>query len=318
MGEAKSLRSPTPRTRFALRAGLIAVFAISISPRVAADPPVPVDPALPRLKVVVGLPPYLGKALTDNKATPQSEHFAEHAHIDWSISMAHSRLDFLSRIARFEYEYVLPPTDMVHYLVDQLGFQPVVRSETEASLVLVVTQRSGRRRAEDLGGTSVAVSELLSPSVEASRLFESAGLDSSHEVRLLKRAGDDTVLLEVLDGAIPAGVVARAAMDALAPRLRESLVVLHEVAHGATMVLLASPRVAADRVERVRRAYIEYSHSPHWEDDPWADAVQSYLPASKRDVERFAHFDSVVERYLEEHPELRKALMAPRKAAIPR
>jgi|GEM_PF-137708 len=183
----------------------------------------------------------------------------------------------------FDFAYMNPYHSSVAW--DKQKYTPLIRDHSRQLYgIIVVRKDSEIENVEDLNGETLA---FPAPNALGASLLMRAELRNEHQLDFtpLYAETHDSVYLSVISGKCVAGCGVMSTFNQQEDRVKDQLRVIYTTRKLAPHPVVSHPRVPAEVVARVQRAFYEVSQAPCWEHLLANVPMNTPGPATRKDYE---------------------------------
>lgn len=166
----------------------------------------------------------------------------------------------LERMRRHEYDLVADTLPVSRLAQRELGYVPIARTRVPLLPILIAAGESPLRKAEELRGGTVAVSDRLAAlTLVGLRFLRDLGLQPGREVDIRVAGSHVNAIQRVLAGEADAAIVSRTALKQIEPALAARIRVVQDLPQALSAVVYTVSPALADRAEGLGRRLIEFA-----------------------------------------------------------
>lgn len=165
------------------------------------------------------------------------------------------------RLHQHEYPFVITAANSAYLAYAEDGYVPMLRPIIPTRPVLVVAVHSKLKNIKELRGATLVLPDSLSVvAMQGVHMLSEAGLRPGSDIKIKYTANHAAAVNYVVSGESLAAIVSDRALLQMPKITREAVRVLHTWDAGAVpgIVYLAAPHVPQARVDRLRKAILEY------------------------------------------------------------
>jgi phosphonate transport system substrate-binding protein len=229
---------------------------------------------------------------------PIVDELAKRTGLRFQLVTSMSVTDYEKEVGEGKYDFIYINPYRMPAVAEKPGYIPLVRDNKPLRGILIVRKDSPFQRIEDLHGKTLAV-----PSVSAlgASLLLRAELDRQFKVKtqVVVAKSHGSVFLHVINGLADAGGSVQKTLAEQAPRVKDTLKVLHQTSEVPSHPVAAHKRVPEAVRERVRQAFLDMSASEPGRKLLAEVPMQTAVAARIEDYEALRALN--LEKYLSQH-----------------
>jgi len=208
----------------------------------------------------IGVSPWTSGQLLKAWMDPVVNHIEHHGGARYHFASGNSLHEYLIRVAREELDLITIPMHMGLFLVEELGFIPLVFIRADVDVMLVTHSESPYKTLADLNGVQITVADpisitgLITESLLKDKGFEYSVNYLGHHWKLT-----DALIKRQIQVAPIVGNHVGVNSGKLSKKLR----VLHRFPHRLDGLMMVNPKADAKTVKQLREILSSFSPASH-------------------------------------------------------
>ncbi|MBS4098680.1 MAG: phosphate/phosphite/phosphonate ABC transporter substrate-binding protein [Sulfuricella sp.] len=194
---------------------------------------------------------------------------------------------FYARTINGEYDIVVIAPHMARLAQSEGGLIPLFGYSQQLRALLIAEKNSPIHTAANLRGKAIAIPDRLAviPLIGI-RMLRQQGLQVEQDFRLVFAASHNNAALTVLHGDAQAAIIGLVTFTQLSDEVRNNLRVIETSEPIPSLFVMASPKLAAARVDAFKKAYLDFSATPEGRQFFEGNGFGGLKPASEADLKK--------------------------------
>lgn len=214
-------------------------------------------------ELVFGIYPYLSSSQTVELFAPLGNHLAQVLGRPVNLRSAPDFARFIERTRAGEYDIVFTAPHMGRLAEKRDRYQPVAQTGYQIVVVALTRNESPIRKLADLKGHSLASGAKLSMTYQiVDQELGKHGLALGRDVKFINTANFSNVLDALILKEADAGATGTLLWDKAPPEKKEVLRELWRSPPVPGFLVLASPRIDAATLQRLRQGLLDFGKTP--------------------------------------------------------
>lgn len=207
----------------------------------------------------LGVAPYLSTRSLLVESAPLKDFLADRLRQPVSIGTAANPGKFVQRMIRGDFDVALLPPHFARYMQQTYQYQPVAGVRSDFYALLLVPKDDPARNVADIKGQVLNLPHHLSlVALETGRWLRTLGLDPGRDLQQHFHSTDNNAVLALIGQRKAASATSRAVFERMPAEIRAQLRILGSTSSALSLVLLASPRLAPQKLAAIRQAISEF------------------------------------------------------------
>lgn len=233
---------------------LILAFGLALTPHARASEPSP---------LVLGVFPYVSPVQLAQFHTPLKDFLARSLKRPVTLVTAPDFMSFVERTREGQYDIILTAPHLGRLAETRDGYQRVAQTGHTVQSIFLARKDSGIERIEDLKDKRVMIAQKVSLIYQmAEQLMRSKGLVPGESVTIIETRTHNNAMHAPLRGEVDASVTGTLLFKVLEDEQKKQLRVIGASQEAPGFMLMASKRVSAPDVAKIRGLLLDFHTAP--------------------------------------------------------
>ncbi len=207
----------------------------------------------------IGIWPYVSTQTLIAEYHPVQVYLEKRLHRPVLFVTATDQKTFMQRTQRGEYRFVFTAPHFARYAQLDAGYVPMLRPKRNSFAVFVVDKDSPLQSISDLRGKTVTLTDKITMiAMLGLQALHDNGLEPGKNITVRYAVSHNSAVLDVLRGNSDAAVTGAIIFDQLPQSMKSDLKILKVTGETSPMIYLASPRVPAEEVAKMKEIMLDF------------------------------------------------------------
>ena len=224
---------------------------------------VPISAAETDTPVKFGVFPYVSPARLVNFHTPLKNLLSETLEQPVTMTTASDFLSFIDNTSQGQYDFILTAPHLARLAEKESGYQRVLRTRSKVQGIYLVNKNSGIERLEQLKDKKIMIAQRVSVLFKLSeKQLKDHGLLDGKNISIMETRTHNNAMWAPLRGEADAAVTGARLFNSLDHEYKDRLKIIAKTPPVPGLMIMAHPRVPADRVETFQQAGLHFIETP--------------------------------------------------------